>query len=153
MSRFEKEHIAIHHILAFFTKIWLKTLLKRNQPCCLHNHETSSVYFYKIFKENFRHCLKKREKMSSTPQNSGEKSKKASDKDVDLSNSARGVWLVKVPKYISERWETQSGGAQVGKLKIIKRSNMKPMVTLSLDDHLTKAMPDNKEVTQKTGKK
>ena len=90
--------------------------------------------------------------MSSTPQNSGEKSKKASDKDVDLSNSARGVWLVKVPKYISERWETQSGGAQVGKLKIIKRSNMKPMVTLSLDDHLTKAMPDNKEVTQKTGK-
>ena len=29
------------------------------------------------------------------------KEKKTSDKDLDLSNCNRGVWLVKVPKYIA----------------------------------------------------
>ena len=31
------------------------------------------------------------------------KEKKVSDKDVDLTNQKRDVWLVKVPKYIADR--------------------------------------------------
>lgn len=40
------------------------------------------------------------------------------DRDLDLSNANRGVWLVKVPKYIANRWEKASGDIEVGKLKI-----------------------------------
>ena len=29
--------------------------------------------------------------------------KKTSDKDLDLTNANRGVWLVKVPKYMADR--------------------------------------------------
>jgi len=82
---------------------------------------------------------------STTP----EKSKKHSDKDLDLSNAARGVWLVKVPKYIAERWETAAGGSEVGKMKIVRRAKQPPLVTLSMDDALTPAMPDA-NLTQKT---
>ncbi|KAF5290776.1 hypothetical protein FQA39_LY14619 [Lamprigera yunnana] len=40
------------------------------------------------------------------------------DRDLDLSNANRGVWLVKVPKYIANRWEKAPGDIDVGKLKI-----------------------------------
>lgn len=42
------------------------------------------------------------------------------DRDLDLSNASRGVWLVKVPKYIANRWEKAPGDIEVGKLKISK---------------------------------
>lgn len=42
------------------------------------------------------------------------------DRDLDLSNASRGVWLVKVPKYIASRWEKAQGETEVGKLKITK---------------------------------
>lgn len=42
------------------------------------------------------------------------------DRDLDLSNAGRGVWLVKVPKYIANRWEKAPGDIEVGKLKISK---------------------------------
>lgn len=42
------------------------------------------------------------------------------DRDLDLSNANRGVWLVKVPKYIANRWEKAPGDIEVGKLKISK---------------------------------
>jgi len=78
--------------------------------------------------------------------------KKHNDKDLDLANKSRGVWLVKVPKYIAERWESGASDASkdVGKLKITRRPNQKPLVSFSLADELTKAMPDNKEIEQKT---
>merc|ERR1711997_982709 len=80
-----------------------------------------------------------------------EKVKKVSDKDLDLSNAGRGVWLVKVPKYIAERWESGGDGSKdVAKLKIQRRPNQKPLVSLAMDEKLTAAMPDNKEISQKT---
>ena len=79
-----------------------------------------------------------------------EKVKKVSDKDLDLSNANRGVWLVKVPKYIAERWESGNTGKDVGKLKITRVQGQKPKVSFSLEDSLTKAMPENKEIEQKT---
>ena len=62
------------------------------------------------------------------------KEKKTSDKDLDLTNSNRGVWLVKVPKYIADRWESVEPNATVGKVKLSKRPGEKPIITLSLDD-------------------
>jgi len=80
------------------------------------------------------------------------KEKKHNDKDLDLQNANRGVWLVKVPKYIAERWE--AGGRKetkdVGKLKITRKPNQKPVVSFSLADELTVAMPNNDEIEQKT---
>ncbi|XP_028128657.1 general transcription factor IIF subunit 2 [Diabrotica virgifera virgifera] len=54
------------------------------------------------------------------------------DRDLDLSNANRGVWLVKVPKYVSERWEKASGDMEVGKLKISKPVGQKAQVSLTL---------------------
>lgn len=44
----------------------------------------------------------------------------------------RGVWLVKVPKYIATRWEKSPGNVEVGKLKISKGVGQKAQVALSL---------------------
>ncbi|XP_043216617.1 general transcription factor IIF subunit 2-like [Amphibalanus amphitrite] len=53
---------------------------------------------------------------------------------VDCSNAARGVWLVKVPKYISERWQSAPGSVEVGRLKITKSPGQKPNVSFSLSE-------------------
>jgi len=90
--------------------------------------------------------------MSAPAPKSDTKVKKHNDKDLDLQNANRGVWLVKVPKYIAERWESGASTASkdVGKLKIARRPNQKPIVSFSLSEELTKEMPDNKEIEQKT---
>ncbi|XP_014245049.1 general transcription factor IIF subunit 2-like [Cimex lectularius] len=59
---------------------------------------------------------------------------KHTDCDLDLLNSGRGVWLVKVPKYISNRWEKAPGNVEVGKLKISRHSGHRSQVSLSLSD-------------------
>ncbi|XP_063229502.1 general transcription factor IIF subunit 2 [Bacillus rossius redtenbacheri] len=56
------------------------------------------------------------------------------DKDLDLSNASRGVWLVKVPKYIANRWEKAPGNIEVGKLKITKSPGQKASVSLTLSE-------------------
>ncbi|RUS91086.1 hypothetical protein EGW08_001111 [Elysia chlorotica] len=54
-------------------------------------------------------------------------------KDVDVSAAGRGVWLVKVPKYVSQQWKTCAPGTEVGKLKISKSKvpNKKPDIVFS----------------------
>ena len=42
------------------------------------------------------------------------------EKDLDMTSSSRGVWLVKVPKYISSRWDKCPGNIEAGRLKITK---------------------------------
>ncbi|XP_066260601.1 general transcription factor IIF subunit 2 [Euwallacea similis] len=54
------------------------------------------------------------------------------DRDLDLSNANRGVWLVKVPKYVASRWEKAPSDMEVGKLKITKQQGQKPQVSLTL---------------------
>lgn len=57
------------------------------------------------------------------------------DKELDLSNTGRGVWLVKIPKYIANKWEMAPGpNGEVGKLKIVKQQHQKAQVMLSLSD-------------------
>ena len=46
--------------------------------------------------------------------------------DVDLNNANRGVWLVKVPKYIADRWERAKDGTDVGQLRIQGPMMQKP---------------------------
>lgn len=58
------------------------------------------------------------------------------DKELDLSNAGRGVWLVKIPKYIASKWERQVGNGEVGKLKISKQPGQKAQVSLSLSDSI-----------------
>lgn len=63
------------------------------------------------------------------------KDKSKNKGEVDLSNSGRGVWLVKVPKYISDRWEKAPANTEVGKLKIKKKvGGAKPDVKFTLSD-------------------
>jgi Transcription initiation factor IIF, small subunit (RAP30) len=42
------------------------------------------------------------------------------DKDLDLTQASRGVWLVKVPKYVANKWEKVPGNIEAGKLKIVR---------------------------------
>ena len=61
-------------------------------------------------------------------------------RDVDLNAAHRGVWLVKVPKYLSEKWGQMDGG-EVGKLKITRSKfpGQKPEVVFALNDKLVKS--------------
>ena len=42
------------------------------------------------------------------------------ERDLDMNGAGRNVWLVKVPKYISSRWEKCPGNVIAGHLKITK---------------------------------
>lgn len=56
------------------------------------------------------------------------------DRELDVSNAGRGVWLVKVPKYIASRWEKAPGNVDVGKLKICKNPGQRAQVSLTLSE-------------------
>lgn len=56
------------------------------------------------------------------------------DRELDLSNTGRGVWLVKVPKYIANKWEKAPGNIEVGKLKISRVAGKRAQVQLSLSE-------------------
>ncbi|XP_055629111.1 general transcription factor IIF subunit 2-like [Toxorhynchites rutilus septentrionalis] len=62
--------------------------------------------------------------------------------DFDLSNAGRGVWLVKVPKYIAQRWEKTPANIEAGKLRINKYRGQKPQITLDLSDAVLKLEAD-----------
>lgn len=68
---------------------------------------------------------------------------KVIDKELDLSNAGRGVWLVKVPKYIANKWE-KAQGIDVGTLKISKTPGQKAQVSLSLSDAVMNLDPSEK---------
>ncbi|KAI1885050.1 hypothetical protein AGOR_G00216190 [Albula goreensis] len=62
-----------------------------------------------------------------------------SDKgEVDLTGAKQntGVWLVKVPKYLSQQWAKATGRGEVGKLRIGK-SQGKAEVSFTLNEELT----------------
>jgi len=64
-------------------------------------------------------------------------------KELDTTWAARGLWLVKVPKYISERWDavaaSEGASEEVGKIRIVKAEKGKEQdVTLILPDKILK---------------
>ncbi|NP_001187504.1 general transcription factor IIF subunit 2 [Ictalurus punctatus] len=58
--------------------------------------------------------------------------------DVDLTGAKQntGVWLVKVPKYLSQQWAKAPGRGEVGKLRIGKNQG-KAEVSFTLNEDLT----------------
>lgn len=66
------------------------------------------------------------------------------DKELDLSNAGRGVWLVKVPKYIATKWEKAASSSEVGKLTISKQQGQKAQVSLTLSDSILNTDADEK---------
>ena len=58
----------------------------------------------------------------------------ASGNNLDMSRSQRGVWLVKVPKYISNRWNKCPGDVDAGHLKITKVPGQKAQISLTLSE-------------------
>ncbi|XP_054159417.1 general transcription factor IIF subunit 2-like [Oppia nitens] len=57
---------------------------------------------------------------------------------LDCTNASRGVWLVKVPKYMDNRWQKAQPMSELGRLKINKGSNGKPEILFNLSVELTK---------------
>lgn len=58
--------------------------------------------------------------------------------ELDCTNAGRGVWLVKVPKYISQRWEKQKPMTEVGRLKITTGAMAKPDIFFNLSEEIIK---------------
>ena len=81
--------------------------------------------------------------MSSTSLNKPTVPALVSPTELDLTNATRGVWLVKVPKYISSRWENAKEQTEVGKLLISKGVDGIPEIKFNLSDELVK-VPVNK---------
>lgn len=46
--------------------------------------------------------------------------KKRESRSLDTSNATRGVWLVKVPNYISESWKKAQNDQELGRMRISK---------------------------------
>lgn len=70
------------------------------------------------------------------------------DRELDLSNAGRGVWLVKVPKYIARKWEKAPSQMDVGKLRISKVTGQKAQVSLTLSDDVVNLEPEDKIPTE-----
>ncbi|CAG7784799.1 unnamed protein product [Allacma fusca] len=73
---------------------------------------------------------------------------KAQMSKVDMSNSGRGIWLVKVPKYLAARWQKIPGNLEAAKLRITKTSpGQRPKVTLTLSEAtLCLKEPDEQDI-------
>lgn len=56
------------------------------------------------------------------------------DREVDCTNAARGVWLVKVPKYIASRWSKAPPMSEAGRLRITKSATGKSDIRFTLSD-------------------
>ncbi|XP_053214194.1 general transcription factor IIF subunit 2-like [Panonychus citri] len=52
--------------------------------------------------------------------------------DMDIINASRGVWLVKVPKYMANEWETAPARSELGRLKISKGNTGRPEILFDL---------------------
>ena len=65
--------------------------------------------------------------------------------ELDLTNASRGVWLVKVPKYISSRWENAKEQTEVGKLLISKGADGAPEIKFNLSEELIKVQVDKND--------
>lgn len=45
---------------------------------------------------------------------------KRAARELDVSGATRGVWLIKVPKYLSETWLAARAKAELGTMRISK---------------------------------
>ncbi|XP_027201486.1 general transcription factor IIF subunit 2-like [Dermatophagoides pteronyssinus] len=66
--------------------------------------------------------------------------------ELDCQNAARGVWLVKVPKYISQRWAKQKPMTEIGRLNITRNTSGKMEVLFNLSEQVIRTDPNEDSV-------
>jgi hypothetical protein len=54
---------------------------------------------------------------------SGEPKRKKGSSLLDVKHSSRGVWLVKVPNYVSESWKKAKPHHELGRMRISKKTS------------------------------
>ncbi|XP_071552072.1 general transcription factor IIF subunit 2 [Panulirus ornatus] len=59
------------------------------------------------------------------------------ERDLDITNCSRGLWLVKIPKYMKDKW-SDCPGTDVGRLKIHKVPGKLPTVTFTPGEQILK---------------
>lgn len=55
---------------------------------------------------------------------------------LDTTKALNPLWLVKVPKYIADKWDSAPGGLEVGKIKIVNIPGKKSDLSLHLSEAL-----------------
>lgn len=55
---------------------------------------------------------------------------------LDVSKVSNTLWLVKVPKYVADKWDNAPNGLEVGKIKIVNTPGKKADLTLNLSEAL-----------------
>lgn len=55
---------------------------------------------------------------------------------LDVSKASNTLWLVKVPKYVADKWDNAPSGLEVGKIKIVNTPGQKADLTLNLSEAL-----------------
>lgn len=63
--------------------------------------------------------------------------------DVDITGANSNVMLVKVPKYISKRWEKVGPGGAVGKLRVSSKLNKRDFTFILKQDLANLTLPDD----------
>ncbi|VVC44684.1 Transcription initiation factor IIF, beta subunit,Transcription Factor IIF, Rap30/Rap74 [Cinara cedri] len=59
-----------------------------------------------------------------------------SGNSLDVSNASNALWLVKVPKYIADKWDNAPSGLEVGKVKVVNVQGKRPDISLNLSEAL-----------------
>jgi len=61
------------------------------------------------------------------------------ERDVDVTNAGRGIWLVKVPKFLRDQWSDPTTTTEVGRLRLAANppgsKRGRNNITFSMDEH------------------
>lgn len=55
---------------------------------------------------------------------------------LDISKAGNSLWLVKVPKYVADKWDSCPSSLEVGKIKVVNTPGKKPEISLNLSEAL-----------------
>lgn len=53
---------------------------------------------------------------------------------LDMSKSGNALWLVKVPKYVADKWDNAPSSLEVGKIKVANTPGKRPDISLHLSE-------------------
>ncbi|XP_050422659.1 general transcription factor IIF subunit 2 [Adelges cooleyi] len=53
---------------------------------------------------------------------------------LDVNNATTSLWLVKVPKYVADKWDIAPSSLEVGKIKVQKHPGKRPDISLHLSE-------------------
>jgi transcription initiation factor TFIIF subunit beta len=53
---------------------------------------------------------------------------------LDISKAGNALWLVKVPKYIADKWDSAPNSLEVGKIKVTNTPGKRPDISLNLSE-------------------